>query len=151
MDLQRIEELLELLNKHDVCEFSFKDSDASIRLRLGSPPPAVSVAPAVAAAPVAAAVASAAPAAAAAGAADVGIGVIEAPMVGTFYRASSPDDDPFVELGQRVTVGQTLCIVEAMKLMNEIEADVTGVVAEILVENADAVQFGQPLFKIRKD
>jgi acetyl-CoA carboxylase biotin carboxyl carrier protein len=81
---------------------------------------------------------------------DDGLIVIESPMVGTFYRSPSPDKDSYVEVGSTVKLGDTLCIVEAMKLMNEIEADVGGTIAEILVENAQPVQFGQPLFKIRK-
>ena len=77
--------------------------------------------------------------------------LLESPMVGTFYRSPSPDKAPYVELGDRVQVGQTLCIVEAMKLMNEIEADASGVIEAILVDNAGPVQFGQPLFRIRED
>jgi len=77
--------------------------------------------------------------------------VLDSPMVGTFYRAPSPDASTFVELGDRVQVGQTLCIIEAMKLMNEIESDAAGVVEAILVDNGGPVQFGQPLFKIRED
>jgi len=73
---------------------------------------------------------------------------VVSPMVGTFYRAPAPDADPFVKVGDHVTVGQTLCIIEAMKIMNEIEADVSGVVAEILVENAQPVEYNQPLFII---
>jgi acetyl-CoA carboxylase biotin carboxyl carrier protein len=81
--------------------------------------------------------------------ADDGLIVVESPMVGTFYRAASPDSPSFVEVGALVAPGQALCIVEAMKLMNEIEAEVSGTVVEVLAENAQAVQFGQPLFKIR--
>ena len=73
---------------------------------------------------------------------------MKAPMVGTFYRSSGPDASPFVEVGQTVKAGDTLCIIEAMKLMNEIEADATGVITQILVENGQAVEYGQPLFVI---
>jgi acetyl-CoA carboxylase biotin carboxyl carrier protein len=76
---------------------------------------------------------------------------MQSPMVGTFYRAPSPDSDSFVQLGDKVTEGQTLCIVEAMKLMNEIEADATGTITAILVDNAQPVQFGQALFRIKAD
>ena len=159
MDLDRIEELLKLLSDHDVSEFSYKDSDQTIRLRLGPPPAPVAqmvhaAQPVAAAAPVAAAPAAAAPAAAATAAApaapaeDAGT-VVESPMVGTFYLAPAPDADPFVKVGDTVKKGQTLCIVEAMKLMNEIEAEVSGTVIEILVDNAQPVQFGQGLFRIR--
>ena len=149
MDLKRIRSLLKLLAEHDVSEFAFKDTDQSIRLRLGPPPAAVVPAmPAQVAAP--AAPAAATQAAADAGSdADDGLVVVESPMVGTFYRAASPDSPPFVEVGAVVTTGQALCIVEAMKLMNEIESEVSGTVVEVLAENSQAVQFGQPLFKIR--
>ncbi|MEN0061974.1 MAG: acetyl-CoA carboxylase biotin carboxyl carrier protein [Myxococcota bacterium] len=159
MDLEKIESLLKLLSSHEVSEFSWKDEEQSLRLRIG-PPPAPVAAPAAftpplqatpAPAPVAMPVATpAAPAAeAAAPAADSSLHDVESPMVGTFYRSPSPDAASFVEVGQTVSKGQTLCIVEAMKLMNEIEADVAGTVAEILVDNASPVQFGQTLIKIR--
>ncbi len=109
-------------------------------------PPVLTPGPA-AAAP---APAPAAPAAAAAPAGPpAGSHVLTSPIVGTFYRASSPDASPFVEVGARVKKGQVLCIIEAMKLMNEIESDVDGVVAEIFPQNAQAVEFGEPLFAIR--
>ncbi len=156
MDLERIESLLKLLSEHDVSEFSYRDSDMNLKLRLG-PPPAMAMpmqmamqahaAPAAASAPApAAAPAAAAPAAAGK---DEGLHVVESPMVGTVYRSPSPGAPTFVEVGTQVQKGKTLCIVEAMKLMNEIEADVSGTVVEILVENGKAVQFGQPLMKIR--
>lgn len=74
---------------------------------------------------------------------------ITSPMVGTFYRAPAPDESPFVEVGDRIQVGQTVCIIEAMKLMNELEAEVTGEIVEILVENSQPVEFGQPLMRVR--
>jgi len=77
--------------------------------------------------------------------------IVKSPIVGTFYRAASPDSDPFVEVGQRITKGSTLCIIEAMKLMNEIESDVTGTVTKILVENGQPVEYGQPIFVIKAD
>ncbi|TNE88970.1 MAG: acetyl-CoA carboxylase biotin carboxyl carrier protein, partial [Deltaproteobacteria bacterium] len=101
-------------------------------------------------APVAAAPAAApAPAANAPAADDPNLKTIESPMVGTFYRAPNPDADVFVKVGDSVSPGKVLCIVEAMKLMNEIESEVSGTIVEILVENGQPVQFGQPLFKIR--
>jgi len=155
MDLEQIESLLKMLADHDVSEFRYKDEDRSIQLRLGPPPaPLAQVAQAAMALPAPASAVpapSAAPAAApsAEAASDEGLVVVESPMVGTFYRAPSPGAPLFTDVGQSVTAGQTLCIVEAMKLMNEIEAEVGGTVVEILVENAQPVQFGQPLFKIR--
>jgi len=146
MDLKRIEALLELLANHDVSEFSYQDGEASIELRLGQPVTAV------AAAPVAMPIAAPAPVAAAAVAeapVDDGSVTVDSPMVGTFYRASGPGASPFVEVGARVSPGQTLCIVEAMKLMNEIEAETAGTITEILIENAQPVQFGQAMFKIK--
>jgi acetyl-CoA carboxylase biotin carboxyl carrier protein len=95
------------------------------------------------------AAAAAAPPAAPAAAARAEGHAVESPMVGTFYRASSPDADPFVRLGQRVTPETTLCIIEAMKVMNEIKAEVEGEILEILVENGEPVEFGQPLFVIK--
>jgi len=156
MDLKRIESLLQLLAEHDVTEFTYKDDDISLKLRLGPPPAVTSLAPMahVAAAPTPMASqapeAAPAPAAAAPEADDPDLVTVESPMVGTFYRAPSPDAKVFCNVGDRVRSGQTLCIVEAMKLMNEIEAEVGGVVAEILVDNGEPVQFGQPLFKIRR-
>jgi acetyl-CoA carboxylase biotin carboxyl carrier protein len=81
---------------------------------------------------------------------DDGLHTIKAPMVGTFFRAPNPESDPFVSEGSKITPGSALCIIEAMKLMNEIEADVTGTIREILVENGQAVEYGQPLFKVEK-
>ncbi len=151
MDLDRIEALLKLLSEHEVSEFAYKDGDASIRLRLGPEGiPMAQVAAPVAAPVVAAPAAAPAAPAAAAAPVDDGLIVVESPMVGTFYRSPAPDKDAYVEVGSTVKSGDTLCIVEAMKLMNEIEADIGGTIAEILVENAQPVQFGQPLFKIRK-
>lgn len=156
MDLQRIEALLKLLSAHEVSDFHYRDGDVSMRFRIGPPPVQMTqmqMAPAVAHAPAhAAPVAHAAPAAAPPGPAakDPNVVTVESPMVGTFYRTPSPGAPPFVEIGSTVKVGQPLCIVEAMKLMNEIESEVAGTVIEILVEPGHPVQFGQALFKVRK-
>ena len=153
MDLKQIEALIQLLSENDVREFQYKDDDTEFKLRLGQEVATV-VAPQVVAAPTAAAPA-AAPAAAAAPAqqeqssSNDGLVTIDAPMVGTFYRSPNPDSPAFVEPGQRIQKGAVLCIVEAMKLMNEIESEIAGEVVEVLVENAQPVQFGQPLFRIR--
>ena len=148
MDLEHIEALLKLLGEHDVSEFKYEDENHSLRLRLGAP--VAMAAPAMVAAPaMAATAAAAAPAADGSAPSDAGLVVMESPMVGTFYRAPGPEADVFVKVGDSVAPGKVLCIVEAMKLMNEIEAEVSGTIAEILVENGQPVQFGQPLFKIR--
>jgi acetyl-CoA carboxylase biotin carboxyl carrier protein len=147
MDLERLAALLELLNEHEVSEFNFSNETMGLELRLGAQ---VIAAPAMMAAVPAAAPVAAAPAAGApASDEDSGLVVVEAPMVGTFYRSPSPDAASFIEVGSSVSVGDSMCIIEAMKLMNEIEAEFAGVVVEILVENAQVVQFGQALFKIR--
>jgi len=154
MDLKSIEELLELLGKHDVSEFAFKDGDINLKLRVGQPPAPVAAAPQMTmhAAPAAVAAAPAETAAQASSGGDAhgeDLILVESPMVGTFYRCPNPDSPPFVEVGAKVTAGQTLCIVEAMKLMNEIEAEVSGTIVAILAEDTKPVQFGQDLFKIR--
>ena len=152
MDLKNIKKLLELLADQDVAEFAYKGEDQSIEWKFNSAMGAVPQMVAAAPAPVAVAAPTAAPAAAPPAGADPmddGSGAVEAPMVGTFYASPSPDADPFVKVGQKVEVGTTLCIVEAMKLMNKIEAEVAGVVSEILVKAAQPVQFGLEMFRIR--
>ncbi|TVQ92187.1 MAG: acetyl-CoA carboxylase biotin carboxyl carrier protein [Deltaproteobacteria bacterium] len=144
MDLEKIEALLKLLSDNDVHAFHFKDSEMELDLQLGAP---AVVAPVSAPAPALAPSTPATPTEAEP--VDDGSVAVESPMVGTFYRAPSPDAPPYVEVGATVKAGQVLCIVEAMKLMNEIECEVAGVVTEICVENAQPVQFGQSLFKIR--
>ncbi len=144
MDLEAIESLMTLMRDNSVAEVKYEDEAVKLSMKL-----LTSAAPVVAAAPVAIAAAPAPAAVAAAPAAEPEGATIKAPMVGTFYRASKPEAPPFVSVGTKVGVGQTLCILEAMKLMNEIEADVAGEIVEILVENGQPVQFGQPLFRIR--
>lgn len=152
-ELARVRELVEILEASTLTELEFEDSD--IVVKLSRKQQQVTVAAPVAAAPVAAApiAAAVAPAAAPASAAPAAVDdgsheIVKSPFVGTFYRAASPTSKPFTEVGATVKAKQTLCIVEAMKLMNEIECEVEGVVAEILVENGEPVQFGDPLFKI---
>lgn len=150
MDVDRIEALLKVLNDNEVAEFNYEDESLSVTVSFGRAQVVQ-----MAAAPVAAAVAAPAAVAAAAPAADddlendPSLETLPSPMVGTFYRSPSPDSEPFVKLGDEVKKGQVLCIIEAMKLMNEIESESDGVVAAILVDNAQPVQFGQPLFKIK--
>ncbi len=141
MNIREIEEVLRLMRENDLAEFEVEQDGFRLSLKRPS-----AVAP-LAAQP-------AAPAAAAAGGSDApseaeaGLVEIKAPIVGTFYRASAPDADPFVTVGQEVDEDTVVCLVEAMKVMNEIKAEVRGIVRNILVDNATAVQFGQPLFKV---
>ncbi len=137
MELERIESLLKLMQEYGVAELGIEEDDNSVHLRLMEA--GVAAAPAVIAAPVAAP--AAAPAAQPA-APSVAYTEVKSPMVGTFYTAPKPESPAFVKVGDRVSPGQTLCIVEAMKLMNEIEAEVSGTIREILIDNAQPVQFG---------
>jgi acetyl-CoA carboxylase biotin carboxyl carrier protein len=153
MDLDRIESLLKLLKDEGIAEFEYSEGSEndgfSVRVHLAGGAASVALAPAVLAAQ--APVQGAATDTAEASDASSSDHEVQSPMVGTFYRAPSPDSDSFVQLGDKVTEGQTLCIVEAMKLMNEIEADATGTITAILVDNAQPVQFGQALFRIKAD
>jgi acetyl-CoA carboxylase biotin carboxyl carrier protein len=145
MDLERIEALLKLMREYKVGEIAYEDEGLSVTVTMGG-----GAAPVVAAAPApVAAVAHAAPEAAPAPAQKGH--VVKSPMVGTFYRSAKPGTPAFVEVGAKVKVGQVLCILEAMKLMNELESDVAGTVAEIYLANASPVQFGQDLFRIVPD
>jgi acetyl-CoA carboxylase biotin carboxyl carrier protein len=157
MDLRKLKTLIDLVSESGISELEVTEGEGKVRIVKNAPPVYVqqsaSYAPPVSApAPVAAGAGAleAAPAAAAAGAlAGSPQGhVVTSPMVGTFYRAPSPGADPFIQVGDTVKEGQTLCIIEAMKLLNEIESDKAGVVKEILVENGQAVEYGQPLFVI---
>jgi acetyl-CoA carboxylase biotin carboxyl carrier protein len=150
LDLNDLRRLLRILEKRNVSEFELEDDKMRLRLVRGGV--VVSSAPAHFA--VAAATAPAAPIAASSTAApvvdDANTVYVTSPFVGTFYRSPSPDAPSFVEAGSTVRAGQALCIVEAMKLMNEIEADCAGTILEILAENGKSVEFGQKLFKVRK-
>ncbi len=144
--LTQLKELLETLDAGGASEFEYEDETVRLRIALArGAPAAVTVA-----SPVAAAGTPAAAPAPAAPAEDPNTVYVTSPFVGTFYRAPAPGAEPFVSVGTVVKAGQTLCIVEAMKLMNELEADVSGTILEILVENGNSVEFGQKLFKIRK-
>lgn len=148
IDLTQLSALLVTLAEGNVAEFEFEDEHIRLRLTRGELARAASAVLAPAQAPVAApASAAVSPEVAAEGA---NIVFVTSPFVGTFYRSPSPDAPSFVEVGGHVREGQTLCIVEAMKLMNEIEADCSGIVVEVLAENGKPVEFGQRLFKIRK-
>jgi len=154
MDLRKLKTLIDLVSESNVSELEITEAEGKVRIvksagvAVAAPvtlmQPAVA-APSVAAAPVAAVAAAEAPAAAPTPMAGH---AVKSPMVGTFYRASSPGSAPFVQIGSVVKEGDTLCIVEAMKILNEIESDKSGTVTQILCENGQAVEYGQPLFII---
>ncbi|MFT0869794.1 acetyl-CoA carboxylase biotin carboxyl carrier protein [Pseudomonas sp. CAM1A] len=152
MDIRKVKKLIELLEESGIDELEIKEGEESVRISRHSKTPAAQqfYAPApMAAAPVAAPIAAAAPAAEAAAAAPALKGtVVRSPMVGTFYRKPSPTSPNYAEVGQAVKKGDTLCIVEAMKMMNHIESDIGGVIDAILVEDGQPVEFDQPLFTI---
>lgn len=149
MDLRHLKKLIDLVQESGIAELEITEGEEKVRITrvfansvgpqhymVPAPGPAMAAAPAAPAAPVVEA-------------APEFVGhVVKSPMVGTFYRSPSPGAKSFVEIGQSVTVGQTLCIIEAMKLLNEIEADRAGVVKEVLIENGQPVEYGQPLFVI---
>lgn len=149
MDIRKVKKLIELLDESGIAEIEITEGEESVRIsRYSQSAPAMQtpVAMAQAPAPAAPQAAAAAPVAAAEPE-ETGFQVI-APMVGTYYSSSSPGAEPFVKLGDRVNVGDTLCIVEAMKMMNQIESEVTGTVKSIKVDNGDPVEYGQVLFVI---
>lgn len=149
MDLRKLKTLIDLVGESDIAELEITEGEDKVRIVKASQAPVMAPAPIYVAAPAPAPVAPAASAPAPAAQAAVAEGdVVKSPMVGTFYRAPSPGASPFVEVGQTVKEGEPLCIIEAMKLLNEIEADKSGVVKQILVENGEPVEFGQPLFVI---
>lgn len=151
MDIRKIKKLIEMLEESDIAEIEIREGEESIRLCRYSAPPMISAA-------VAAPAVHASPSVPLARGADVGAEeaeaehetghVVRSPMVGTFYRASTPGAKPFVEVGQRVEIGDTLCIIEAMKILNQIEADKAGVIVKVSVENGQPVEYNQPLFTI---
>jgi acetyl-CoA carboxylase biotin carboxyl carrier protein len=161
MDLDEIKQILEMMREHELTEFELERDGVTLRLRkntaghwTGAMPqmPAMSYAP-----PMQSAAPAPAPAAPAAGEAavltaaneDVDLAIVKSPIVGTFYRSAEPGAPPFVDIGQPVRKGQVLCIIEAMKLMNEINAECDGEVVKVYVENGQAVQYGERLFAIK--
>jgi acetyl-CoA carboxylase biotin carboxyl carrier protein len=151
MDQNEIKELIEFLVETDIAEFELERGDFKIRVKrasasLSASGTATADPPAASRAPVPSPVPLSAPAAAAS---EAGIEIVKSPIVGTFFEASSPGAPAFVKQGDSVAVGQVLCIVEAMKLLNEIESETAGQIVEILVANGQPVEYGQPLFKIR--
>jgi acetyl-CoA carboxylase biotin carboxyl carrier protein len=147
MDLRKLKKLIDLVQESGIAELEITEGEEKVKIVKGgvvltsaAPVPVAVLPPPSASGGAAAALAASEPEPGTEG------HVVKAPMVGTFYRSSSPDAKPFVEVGQAVKEGDTICIVEAMKLMNEIEADGSGVVKAILVENGQPVEYGQPLF-----
>ncbi|MGE9292311.1 acetyl-CoA carboxylase biotin carboxyl carrier protein [Ruficoccus sp. ZRK36] len=150
MDLKEIKQVVELMKRSDLTEFEIEEKDLKLRIcRESQKPVAVAAAPVMAPAAPAPAAAPAAPAAPAKPVEEPGTEFIKSPMVGTFYRAPSPDSPSFVEIGAVVKADSVVCIIEAMKVMNEIHAEAKGKILEVLVENGQSVEYGQPLFKIK--
>ena len=150
MDIRKVKKLIELLDESGIAEIEITEGEESVRISRYSQNAPAAPAPVAYAAPAAAAPLAAAPQAAEAAPAepeDEGF-LVAAPMVGTFYAASSPGAAPYVQVGDRVNEGDTLCIIEAMKMMNQIDADVSGVVKSIRVQNGEAVEYGQTLIVI---
>ena len=150
MDLRKLKTLIDLVSESNVSELEITEAEGKVRIVKGGPAAAQPVGAPMMMPQVAApalAPAAAAPAAAAAPEAPKGH-TVKSPMVGTFYRAASPGAKSFVEVGSQIKEGDTVCIIEAMKILNEIEADKTGTIIEILCENGQAVEYGQPLFVI---
>jgi acetyl-CoA carboxylase biotin carboxyl carrier protein len=152
MDLRKLKKLIDLVQESGIAELEVTEGEEKVRIRSGTVPEVWATPPQGVAAsqpmPVPVAPGAAAPAAAAEPAAQPAGHVVKSPMVGTFYRAGSPGSKAFAEVGDEVKAGQTICIIEAMKLMNEIECDKDGVVKAILVENGQPVEYGEPLFVI---
>jgi len=161
LNFSELRELVTTLSQSDISELTLKGADFELTLRkqgaiapAAAPVAAISPQDQPAAAPVAPPTTETPPAPAAAPptpppSADSNLLEITSPMVGTFYRAPAPEESSFVEIGDRIQTGQTVCIIEAMKLMNELEAEVSGEIVEILVENAQPVEFGQPLMRVK--
>lgn len=154
MDLRKLKTLIDLVAESDIAELEVTEGESKVRIvkssnapanhmMVAAPGPQFHPAPAPAAAPASTIVAAPIPPAP-----EPAGHVIKSPMVGTFYRSASPGGPAFVEIGSSVKVGDTLCIIEAMKLLNEIDADMSGVITQILVENGQPVEFGQPLFVV---
>lgn len=160
IDIRKLKELVRLMVANDLTELDLRDADEQVTLRRSGPAQAPQVVHAPApmyAAPPAAPAAASAPASTAAPAAEkpaddhAGLHRIESPMVGTYYASPNPDSPPFIKVGDHVTPDTVVCLIEAMKIFNEIKAECSGRVEKILIKNRDAVEFGQPLFVIKPD
>ena len=145
MDIRKIKKLIEIIEESDIAELEIKEGEEAIRIcRYSAAPAQVVYAPA----PAASSLLPATSVTAAPAEEKITGHVVKSPMVGTFYRSASPGTKVFVEIGQSVLAGDTLCIIEAMKILNQIEADQSGVITKVLVDNAEPVEYGQPLFII---
>ncbi|MCF6218817.1 MAG: acetyl-CoA carboxylase biotin carboxyl carrier protein [Gammaproteobacteria bacterium] len=144
MDIRKIKKLIELLEESDIAEIEIIEGEESLRISRGTTQTIVQAAPATALPPAT----TAAPVVEAPAEPEISGHQVTSPMVGTFYRSSSPGAKPFAEVGQSVNAGDTICIIEAMKLLNQIEADKGGIIKAILVENGQPVEYGQPIFII---
>lgn len=147
MDLRKLKTLIDLVSESNISELEIAEADGKVRIvKTPAPAPAVAAPPSAVAPPTVGAPTSQAPAEPEP-AAPTGE-VVKSPMVGTFYRSASPGSEPFVEIGSTVKIGDPICIIEAMKIMNEIESEFSGVVREVLVQNAQPVEYGQVLFRV---
>ena len=162
MDLKQIKQIIELMKRSELSEFALEEEGFKIKIRrghnglaaAGGDPIVTYHQPAPAAAPASLSSGSSAtlnPGAGAASAEEAGVTFIKSPMVGTFYRSASPESKPFTEVEAKVAENSVVCIIEAMKIMNEIQAETKGVILEVLVENGQPVEYGQRLFKVRKE
>ena len=148
MDLRKLKTLIDLVSESNISELEIAEADGKVRIVktaasvVASPPALPVLAPAIPIGETAKRLAVEVAPAASTG------NIVKSPMVGTFYRSASPGSDPFIEIGSVVKIGQPVCVIEAMKIMNEIETDAAGTIREILCENGQAVEFGQPLFVI---
>ena len=152
IDIRKLKELVRLMSTNDLVELDLRDKDEQVTIRRPSPqaaPQVVHHAPVMAASTVAAPAAASAPAAPAAKDSDAGLVKIESPMVGTFYASPSPDKPPFIVAGASVGPDAVVCLVEAMKIFNEIKAGCAGTIERVLVKSGDPVEFGQPLFLVK--
>lgn len=153
MDLKAIKQVVDLMKRSDLSEFEIEEEGFKLRIRRGAeggPVSYIQAGPAMATTPPFPMPAAAeAPKADAPAAEEKGISVIKSPMVGTFYRSPSPESPVFADIGTKVDVDSTVCIIEAMKVMNEIQSEIKGTITEVLVENGEAVEYGQPLFKVK--
>jgi len=148
LDIKLIKQVVDLMNRSELSEFEFEEEGFKLRLSRNNgqgqaPAQMMQPAPMPLTAMAAASESPSEPAE------EAGIAVIKSPMVGTFYRAPSPDSPVFTDVGKRVNVDSIVCIIEAMKVMNEIHAEISGTITEVLVENGDSVEYGQPLFKVK--
>jgi acetyl-CoA carboxylase biotin carboxyl carrier protein len=147
LDLKVIKQVVELMKRSELSEFEIEEEGFKLRLSRKNGEPQIIQAAPIAAAPVAAAALAAAPAAAPVE--EKGISIVKSPMVGTFYSAASPESPVFAKIGTKVGADSIVCIIEAMKVMNEIQSEISGTVTEVLIENGEAVEYGQPLFKVK--